>query len=94
MIIVLSHSISQRRFLLFYHFFAVAFYAIWVMFTHPRPVAARKGGIEKQVMRRPGIEQYPFLLAKSVQVVSHRNFSASSLLILSKNANMFQWYAD
>ena len=70
MIIVLSHSISQRRFLLFYHFFAVAFYAIWVMFTHPRPVAARKGGIEKQVMRRPGIEQYPFLLAKSVQVVS------------------------
>ncbi|KAL5492680.1 ERG1 [Sanghuangporus weigelae] len=61
-------GISNRRFLLFWHFFAVAFYAIWVMFTHPRPVAVRKGGIEKQVMRRPGIEEYPWLLVKAVRV--------------------------
>lgn len=58
--------------MLFTHFFAVAFYAIWVMFTHPRRVTvAASGGIPKEVVRRPGIEEYPLLLVKAVRVVSH-----------------------
>lgn len=60
------NRISAERFLLFLHFFAVAFYSIWIMFTHPRPVSMN----EKVVMKRPGVEEYPFLLVKAVRVVS------------------------
>ena len=57
--------------MLFLHFFAVAFYAIWIMFTHPRRVTTiGAGGIPKEMVRRPGIEQYPLLLVKAIRVVS------------------------
>lgn len=72
--LVLSHSISADRFSLFYHFFSVAFYAIWVMFTHPRPVTVGSGGVRKEVMKRPGVEEYPGLLVKAVRVVSRGFF--------------------
>lgn len=48
------------------HFFAVALYAIWVMFTHPRRVTIG----EKAVYVKPRLEEYPFLVVKCAQVVS------------------------
>ncbi|KIK70449.1 hypothetical protein GYMLUDRAFT_972370 [Collybiopsis luxurians FD-317 M1] len=50
---------------LFYHFFSVAFYSIWVMFTHPRPVDRGHG---KSTMVAPRFDEYPFLLWKSLAV--------------------------
>ncbi|KAJ6519367.1 squalene epoxidase-domain-containing protein [Mycena sanguinolenta] len=52
--------------LLTYHFFSVALYAIWVLFTHPHLVPARLGEKPRYVV--PGVEQYPFLLYKSARV--------------------------
>ncbi|KAH9944627.1 squalene monooxygenase [Amylocystis lapponica] len=57
-------GIEQSTALLFRHFFAVAFYSIWVMFTHPRPV----GGGAKPVYAAPRLDEYPALCAKCVQV--------------------------
>lgn len=62
-------SIEQAPFLLFRHFFTVAFYAIWVLFTHPRRVGEVDG---KPVLARPRPDEYPFLAFKSLQVVSTR----------------------
>lgn len=62
----LLSGIAPSVLLLAYHFFAVAFYSIWVMFTHPR-VISQPG--EKPVYAIPSLDQYPFLLVKSVQVV-------------------------
>ncbi|EIN06316.1 squalene epoxidase-like protein [Punctularia strigosozonata HHB-11173 SS5] len=62
----LLSAITPSPFLLFRHFFAVAFYSIWVMFTHPRPVPVP--GQLKPVMAKPGIDEYPALLLKSVRV--------------------------
>ncbi|KAH9933976.1 squalene monooxygenase [Epithele typhae] len=58
-------AIEQAPFLLFRHFFTVAFYSIWVMFTHPRQVGVIDG---KPVLRRPRPDEYPFLAFKSIQV--------------------------
>ncbi|CAL1702618.1 unnamed protein product [Somion occarium] len=52
--------------LLFRHFFAVAFYSIWVMFTHPYPRTKR--GSSKPVMVVPGYDDYPYLVLKSISV--------------------------
>ncbi|KAF7310542.1 SE domain-containing protein [Mycena chlorophos] len=49
--------------LLTYHFFRVAFYAIWVMFTHPRAVPG-----DKTRLAVPSVAEYPFLLWRSIQV--------------------------
>ena len=61
------HSIEQSPALLFRHFFTVAFYSIWVLFTHPRQVGSVDG---KPVYARPRPDEYPLLAVKSVQVVS------------------------
>ncbi|KAL1943664.1 hypothetical protein VTO73DRAFT_4109 [Trametes versicolor] len=58
-------GIEQAPFLLFRHFFTVAFYAIWVLFTHPRRVGEVDG---KPVLARPRPDEYPFLAFKSLQV--------------------------
>ncbi|KAJ7022067.1 squalene epoxidase-domain-containing protein [Mycena alexandri] len=52
--------------LLTYHFFSVAFYSIWVMFTHPQPVPGRPE--DKPRYAAASLHQYPFLLWKSVRV--------------------------
>ena len=52
---------------LFVHFFAVAFYSLWVLFTHPRPV--RVGAQGKMAMRRPRPDEWPALVLRSVSVV-------------------------
>ena len=59
-------SITPSFTVLFRHFFAVAFYSIWVMFTHPQPVV---GDGEKVAYVVPGWEAYPYLLLKSLSVV-------------------------
>lgn len=60
------HSITPSFAVLFKHFFAVAFYSIWVMFTQPQPVL---GLDEKITYLVPGWEVYPYLLLKSLYVV-------------------------
>ena len=49
---------------LFSHFFKVAFYSLWVLWTHP--VAGPDGGKP----RRPSPLEWPFLLWRSISVVS------------------------
>ncbi|KAF9270843.1 squalene epoxidase [Marasmius fiardii PR-910] len=53
--------------LLIYHFFSVAFYSIWVMFTHPRPVQPRRD--DKLKLVAPSIVDYPYLALKSISVI-------------------------
>ena len=65
------NRIAPSPLLLAYHFFYVAFYSIWVLFTHPRPISpgtsASNGG--KPVNTVATIDQYPLLALKSVRVV-------------------------
>lgn len=58
----LPASLTPKPLLLFYHFFAVAFYSLWMLFT--RPLGERK--------RAPTVLEYPALMVQSVQVVSRR----------------------
>ncbi|KAF5345161.1 hypothetical protein D9758_009649 [Tetrapyrgos nigripes] len=62
----LLSAIIQSPAILFYHFFSVAFYSIWVMFTHPRLVKRRPD--EKPRLVTPGIVDYPGLMLKSLLV--------------------------
>ncbi|KAJ7770935.1 squalene epoxidase-domain-containing protein [Mycena maculata] len=52
--------------LLTYHFFSVAFYSIWVMFTHPRPIPGPPHAEPRYAAAR--VDEYPFLLIRSVRV--------------------------
>ncbi|KAF7985796.1 hypothetical protein HWV62_433 [Athelia sp. TMB] len=61
----LLSGLAPAPLLLARHFFAVAFYAIWVMFTHPSPVVSSS---EKIVYRVPGVGDYPGLAVKAVRV--------------------------
>ncbi|KAF8841400.1 SE-domain-containing protein [Paxillus ammoniavirescens] len=60
-------GIAASPSLLAYHFFYVAFYSIWVMFTHSRLVNNPING-EKPVLEAPPIWDYPYLCLKSVKV--------------------------
>lgn len=62
--------------MLFRHFFAVAFYSLWVMFTQPQAVL---GPDEKLTYVVPGWEAYPYLLFKSLQVVRAVSFLFPSI---------------
>ena len=68
-----SYSIIPSRCLLAYHFFSVAFYSIWVMFTHTRTIPSspngHSNGNAKPHSTKPQFNQYPALLLKSVRVV-------------------------
>ncbi|KAI0327464.1 squalene monooxygenase [Cubamyces sp. BRFM 1775] len=58
-------GIEQAPFMLFRHFFTVALYAIWILFTSPRQVGVANG---KPVYARPRPDEYPFLAIKSLRV--------------------------
>ncbi|KAI0643282.1 squalene monooxygenase [Trametes meyenii] len=58
-------GIVQDPVMLFRHFFTVALYSIWILFTHPRQVRVVDG---KPVYARPRPDEYPFLAVKSLQV--------------------------
>jgi len=67
----LLSGIAPSPVLLFLHFFAVAFYSIWVLFIHPRLVPATTsldGDFVKPHLARPTLDEYPYLLCKSVRV--------------------------
>jgi len=57
-------GIEQSTLMLARHFFAVALYAIWAMFTHPRRIVVD----EKAVYVKPGFEDYPMLFFKCIRV--------------------------
>lgn len=65
---ILFHSITPSPLLLIYHFFSVALYSIYILFTAPRfsvnPSA--NGDLKKGVV--PGFSSYPALTIKSVEV--------------------------
>lgn len=74
--------------LLMRHFFAVAFYSIWVMFTTPQlvPSSTPSG---KPVYAVPRIEQYPELFLKSLRVVCHHFLQAYALFLLILRVRSF-----
>ncbi|KIK13186.1 hypothetical protein PISMIDRAFT_412917 [Pisolithus microcarpus 441] len=61
-------GISPSPSLLAYHFFAVAFYSIWVMFFHPRPVV-NESDSDKPLMVSPQLWEYPGLAVRGVKVL-------------------------
>ena len=86
---VISPSITTDRFLiqfprvsphfwtLFRHFFTVALYSIWILFTHPRLVPGRTDASGKPLYAVPSIDEYPMLFIMSIQTVSFSRISNS-----------------
>ena len=72
-----ASRISPRFFTLFRHFFTVAFYSIWILFTHPRLVPSRVDANGKPLYAVPGIDEYPTLFIMSIQTVSYPKISNS-----------------
>jgi len=68
----LLSGLAPRPLLLMYHFFRVAFYSIWVLFTHPRPAPdlPHSDLIAKKNTRMitPSIGDYPALFVESICV--------------------------
>lgn len=60
----LLSGLAPQPMLLFYHFFSVALYSIWCLFTHP---AQPKAG-DTTPPTPPSVAQYPALLVRSVRV--------------------------
>jgi len=65
----LLSGVSPHFFTLFRHFFTVAFYSIWILFTHPRLVPVRVDANGKPLYAVPGIDEYPMLLIMSIQTI-------------------------
>ena len=77
-VLIHTSSISPSFFTLFRHFFAVAFYSVWVLFTQPRLVPGRTDPNGKPLYATPGIDEYPVLFIMSIQTVG--SFSIPSLV--------------
>jgi len=65
----LLSGVSPSFFTLFRHFFTVAFYSIWILFTHPRPVPGRVDVNGKPLYAIPGVDEYPMLFIMSIQTM-------------------------
>ncbi|KAK7058664.1 Squalene epoxidase [Paramarasmius palmivorus] len=63
----LLSAITPSPMLLLYHFFAVAFYSVWVMFMHARPVQYHPD--EKPRLVAPSFAEYPALFFKMFAVI-------------------------
>ncbi|KIK29911.1 hypothetical protein PISMIDRAFT_88296, partial [Pisolithus microcarpus 441] len=61
-------GISPSPSLLAYHFFAVTFYSIWVMFFHLRPVV-NESDSDKPLMVSPQLWEYPGLAVRGMKVL-------------------------
>ncbi|PFH48637.1 hypothetical protein AMATHDRAFT_149420 [Amanita thiersii Skay4041] len=64
--VCLLSGIIPSPLLLAYHFFSVAFYSIWVLFSHPRPVPTLNGEKPRSEMAR--FYNYPWLVIKSIRI--------------------------
>ncbi|KAG6875754.1 hypothetical protein C0992_002508, partial [Termitomyces sp. T32_za158] len=64
----LLSGISPSPMLLAYHFFSVAFYSIWIMFTHPQLVKTVAKNDEQPSYSVPPLHQYPALTFKALRV--------------------------
>ncbi|KAF8590010.1 squalene epoxidase [Ramaria rubella] len=68
----LLSGIAPSPVLLARHFFTVALYAIWTLFTHPRPMrnsnVNEEQDIQKLQPRPPSFDEYPALVLRSVMV--------------------------
>ena len=61
--------VSPNFWTLFRHFFTVAFYSIWILFTHPRLVPGRTAVNGKPLYAVPSIGEYPTLFIMGIQAV-------------------------
>ncbi|GAA5889877.1 hypothetical protein JCM6882_004350 [Rhodosporidiobolus microsporus] len=66
----LLSALRPSPLLLFYHFFRVAFYSIWCMFTcaPSSPSASASASSSSSKQGKPGVAQYPALVVKSFRV--------------------------
>ncbi|KAG6811773.1 hypothetical protein H0H92_005903 [Tricholoma furcatifolium] len=67
--ISLLSGVSPSPMLLVSHFLSVAFYSIWVMFTHPQPVQSPESTAAYQRPTTASLHQYPSLCLKAIRVV-------------------------
>jgi len=70
----LLSGLAPKPALLAYHFFSVAFYSIYVLFTQPRlrvPQIVDSSSVDatKLVMSSPSWDEYPFLLLRSIAAI-------------------------
>ncbi|KAF9563554.1 squalene epoxidase [Agrocybe pediades] len=69
----LLSGIAPSPSLLAYHFFSVAFYSIYILFTQPRQVPSTSetsngNGHSKTVLAKPSVVEYPSLFLKAIRV--------------------------
>ncbi|KAJ7485535.1 squalene epoxidase-domain-containing protein [Mycena latifolia] len=81
----LLSTIVPSLLLLAYHFFAVAFYSVWVLFTHTRAMPGLHG---KPRYIAPSLDEYPHLLWRSVQILR-----AASRVFLPLVYSELRWWA-
>ena len=83
------HSIVPSPVLLAIHFFAVAFYSIWVLFAHPRINPCTASSKETPVAVLPRIDEYPELIVFSFRVVRHPRSYPPRVIVGSCPRNSF-----
>ncbi|GAA5838135.1 hypothetical protein JCM11251_004721 [Rhodosporidiobolus azoricus] len=64
----LLSALRPSPLLLFYHFFRVAFYSIYCMFTQPSLFTSSSSSSSTSSLKKPGVADYPALVVKSFRV--------------------------